>query len=59
MPISTTPTKATAVPITTHLGSPSRRKSPAPRVIRRGPIFTIIAVVPASRDCSAMLSSTL
>lgn len=54
-----TPPNATAAPTASHLGMPSPRNAPAPSAMRIGPIPTIIAVVPASRVCSAMLSATL
>jgi hypothetical protein len=58
-PMRTTPAKATVMPATSHRGNPSPRSSPAKTAIRIGPMFTSIAVVPASRCCSAALSATL
>ena len=59
MPMSTAPTNATPAPIASHFGMPSRRNTPAPSAMRIGPMLTIMAVVPASMDCSAVLSATL
>jgi hypothetical protein len=57
--MSTTPANATAMPATSHRGKPSPSSRPAKTAIRIGPMLTSIAVVPASRYCSAALSATL
>jgi hypothetical protein len=59
MPMRIAPMNATPAPIASHFGMPSRRNTPAPSAIRIGPMFTIMAVVPASIDCSAVLSAKL
>ena len=59
MPMSMTPKNATPAPMMSHFGTPSPRMTPAPSAIRIGPSPTIMAAVPASSVCSAMLRATL
>src|SRR3954451_8720565 len=58
-PIRTTPANATAIPATSQRGKPSPSSRPAKIAMRIGPMFTSIAVVTASRCCSAALSDRL
>ena len=49
----------TAMPASSQRGNPSPSSRPAKTAIRIGPMLTSIAVVPASRCCSAALRDTL
>src|SRR3954466_9118968 len=56
-PMTIAPTNATAPPASSVRGKPSRRRTPASSAMNTGPMFTSIAAVPASTQCSAALSN--
>ena len=57
--ITTTPANATAQPVKSARGKPSRSTNPATTAMRTGPTFTSIAAVPASTRRSPEFSATL
>ena len=57
--ITATPAKATALPVKSARGNPSRSTNPATIAIRTGPTLTSMAAVPASTRRSPEFKATL